>query len=76
MVGRFFRKIILNNSTPGIYSFLWKKTKNRLKIFFVTIGLRNDKVLNKVETKFLRTQTCHTPEEAEFYIGFKNVCLP
>jgi hypothetical protein len=77
----FDEKIILNKSTPGIYSFLCNSSENMLeKINFeVTIGLREGllgRYLIRAENKIVRTQSCHISKDAELYVYFKNINLP
>jgi hypothetical protein len=77
----FDEKIILNTSTPGIYSFLCKSTENWRKTFLGHYWLEErswpfGQVPNEGWKEIFRTQPCYTSKDAEFCVDFKNINLP
>jgi hypothetical protein len=63
----FDEEIILNESTPRIYSFLCKSTKTGKKYCEVNVGFRPfDKAPSIGSQFFFRTQFCDTSKDTIF----------
>jgi hypothetical protein len=65
------KKIILNDSTSGMYSFICKNTDNNNS----SLAFSKVHASTQGQKPFFRTSPCHAKKNAEIYVDFKDYNL-